>query len=65
MVNKLAVALRIRSLAGEGVLQNTGAPYPPGVTIREMTRACVHKNVPGSATPTRPMAALPRPPRWW
>lgn len=47
MVNKLAVALRMdpvelrmRNLAREGSLQTTGAPYPPGVTIREMTQAC-------------------------
>ncbi len=47
MVNKLAgalnmdpVELRMRNLAGEGSLQTTGAPYPPGVTIREVTRAC-------------------------
>jgi len=47
MVNKLAVALRMdpvelrmRNLAREGSLQTTGAPYPPGVTIREVTRAC-------------------------
>lgn len=47
MVNKLAAALnmdpielRMRNLAKEGSLQNTGAPYPPGVTIREVTQAC-------------------------
>jgi CO/xanthine dehydrogenase Mo-binding subunit len=47
MVNKLAVALdidpvelRMRNLAREGSLQTTGAPYPPGVTIREVTQAC-------------------------
>ncbi len=47
MVNKLAVALgmdpvelRMRNLAKEGSLQTTGAPYPPGVTVREVTRAC-------------------------
>jgi CO/xanthine dehydrogenase Mo-binding subunit len=47
MVNKLAVALnmdpmelRWRNLAREGSLQTTGAPYPPGVTIREVTQAC-------------------------
>ncbi len=47
MVNKLAealdmdpVELRMRNLAREGSLQTTGAPYPPGVTIREVTQAC-------------------------
>jgi CO/xanthine dehydrogenase Mo-binding subunit len=47
MVNKLAaelgmdpVELRMRNLAREGSLQTTGAPFPPGVTIREVTRAC-------------------------
>jgi CO/xanthine dehydrogenase Mo-binding subunit len=47
MVNKLAEALgidpvdlRMRNLAKDGSLQTTGAPYPPGVTIREVTRAC-------------------------
>ena len=47
MVNKLAealgmdaVELRMRNLAREGSLQTTGAPYPPGVTIREVTEAC-------------------------
>ncbi len=47
MVNKLAealgidpVELRMRNLAQEGSLQTTGAPYPPGVTIREVTKAC-------------------------
>jgi CO/xanthine dehydrogenase Mo-binding subunit len=47
MVNKLAVALnmdpvelRMRNLAKEGSLQTTGAPYPPGVSIREVTQAC-------------------------
>jgi CO/xanthine dehydrogenase Mo-binding subunit len=47
MVNKLAVALgmdpvelRMRNLAKEGSLQTTGAPFPPGVTIREVTQAC-------------------------
>jgi CO/xanthine dehydrogenase Mo-binding subunit len=47
MVNKLAdelgmdpVELRMRNLAKEGSLQTTGAPYPPGVTIREVTQAC-------------------------
>lgn len=47
MVNKLAAALgmdpvelRMRNLARDGSLQTTGAPYPPGVTIREVTQAC-------------------------
>src|SRR5512140_317111 len=47
MVNKLAVELgmdpvelRMRNLAKEGSLQTTGAPFPPGVTIREVTQAC-------------------------
>jgi CO/xanthine dehydrogenase Mo-binding subunit len=47
MVNKLAealgmdpVELRMRNLAKEGSLQTTGAPYPPGVTIKEVTQAC-------------------------
>ena len=47
MVNKLAgalkmdpVELRMRNLAREGSLQTTGAPFPPGVTIREVTQAC-------------------------
>jgi CO/xanthine dehydrogenase Mo-binding subunit len=47
MVNKLAEALnmdpmelRMRNLAKEGSLQTTGAPYPPGVTIREVTQSC-------------------------
>ncbi|GAP15769.1 xanthine dehydrogenase, molybdenum binding subunit apoprotein [Longilinea arvoryzae] len=47
MVNKLAAALhmdpmelRMRNLAKEGSLQTMGTPFPPGVTIREVTRAC-------------------------
>ena len=47
MVNKLAarlgmdpVELRMRNLAREGSLQTSGAPFPPGVTIREVTQAC-------------------------
>jgi CO/xanthine dehydrogenase Mo-binding subunit len=47
MVNKLAealkmdpVELRMRNLAKEGSLQTSGAPYPPGVTIREVTQTC-------------------------
>jgi len=46
-VNKLAealnmdpVELRMRNLAREGSLQTTGAPYPPGVSIREVTEKC-------------------------
>ena len=48
MVNKLAarlgmdpVELRMRNLVREGSLQTTGGPFPPGVTIREVTLACV------------------------
>ena len=47
MVNKLAEALgmdpvdlRMRNLVKDGSLQTTGAPFPPGVTIREVTQAC-------------------------
>ena len=47
MMNKLAaelgvdpVDLRMRNLAQDGSLQTTGAPFPPGVTIREVTRTC-------------------------
>ncbi len=47
MVNKLAealgmdpVELRMRNLAQDGSLQTIGAPYPPGVTIRQVTEAC-------------------------
>ncbi len=46
-VNKLAEALgldpvemRMRNLAREGSLQTCGAPYPPGVSVREVTREC-------------------------
>lgn len=46
-VNKLAealgidpVELRMRNLAQEGSLQTSGAPYPPGVSIREVTEQC-------------------------
>jgi CO/xanthine dehydrogenase Mo-binding subunit len=46
-VNKLAdalgmdpVELRMHNLAKEGSLQTSGAPYPPGVTIREATEKC-------------------------
>jgi len=49
MVNKLAarlgmdpVELRMRNLAKEGSLQTSGAPFPPGVTIREVTQACAN-----------------------
>ena len=47
MVNKLAAALsmdpvelRMRNLVKEGSLQTSGAPFPPGVTIRQVTQAC-------------------------
>ncbi len=57
MVNKLAAALnmdamelRMRNLAKEGSLQTTGAPYPPGVSIREVTQACA-EGAGWSATP--------------
>jgi CO/xanthine dehydrogenase Mo-binding subunit len=57
MVNKLAaelgmdpVELRMRNLAKEGSLQTTGAPFPPGVTIREVTQACA-EGAGWSATP--------------
>lgn len=50
MVNKLAAALnmdpvelRMQNLAKEGSLQTIGAPYPPGVTIREVTEACARE----------------------
>ncbi|MBI9050344.1 MAG: molybdopterin-dependent oxidoreductase [Anaerolineaceae bacterium] len=50
MVNKLALALhidpveiRMRNLAGEGSLQTMGAPYPPGISIREVTETCAKK----------------------
>lgn len=46
-VNKLAEALgidpiemRMRNLAKEGSLQTTGAPFPSGVSIREVTEQC-------------------------
>ncbi len=46
-VNKLAEALgidpvemRMRNLVKEGSLQTTGAPFPPGVSIREVTEQC-------------------------
>jgi CO/xanthine dehydrogenase Mo-binding subunit len=46
-VNKLAealhidpVELRMRNLAHEGSLQTSGAPYPPGISIREVTEQC-------------------------
>ncbi len=48
MVNKLAAQLgmdpaelRMRNLVREGSLQSTGGPFPPGVTIREVTQACM------------------------
>ena len=57
MVNKLAAALemdpvelRMRNLVKEGSLQTTGAPFPPGVTIREVTQACA-ESAGWSATP--------------
>jgi CO/xanthine dehydrogenase Mo-binding subunit len=57
MVNKLAealdmdpVELRMRNLVKEGSLQTTGAVFPPGVTIREVTQACV-EGAGWSATP--------------
>jgi CO/xanthine dehydrogenase Mo-binding subunit len=40
----------MRNLAKDGSLQTTGAPYPPGVTIREVTRACA-EGAGWSATP--------------
>ena len=47
MINKLAealnmdpVELRMRNLAREGSLQTIGAPYPPGVSIREVSESC-------------------------
>ncbi|MCE1253910.1 MAG: xanthine dehydrogenase family protein molybdopterin-binding subunit [Anaerolineae bacterium] len=49
-MNKLAEALgldpiemRMRNLASEGSLQTTGAPYPPGVSIRAVAEECAHK----------------------
>jgi CO/xanthine dehydrogenase Mo-binding subunit len=67
MVNKLAVALgmdpvelRMRNLAKEGSLQTTGAPYPPGVTIREVTQACA-EGAGWSATPGGWVLAHPGP----
>jgi CO/xanthine dehydrogenase Mo-binding subunit len=66
MVNKLAEALgmdpmelRMRNLAKEGSLQTTGAPYPPGVSIREVTQACA-EHAGWSVTPQG--WALTRPP---
>ena len=47
MVNKLAVALkmdpvelRMCNLVKDGSLQTMGSPFPPGVTIREVTKTC-------------------------
>jgi CO/xanthine dehydrogenase Mo-binding subunit len=49
-VNKLADALgidpvemRMRNLIREGSLQVTGAVFPPGVTVREVTEACANR----------------------
>lgn len=57
-VNKLAealgmdpVELRMRNLAREGSFQTTGAPYPPGVSIREVTEECA-RNAGWEATAT-------------
>lgn len=67
MVNKLAVALdmdpaelRMRNLVKEGSLQTTGAPFPPGVTIREVTQTCM-ESAGWSSTPEG--WALTRPPQ--
>ena len=66
MVNKLAAALnldpvelRMRNLAKDGSLQTSGAPYPPGVTIREVTRACA-EGAGWSAAPGSWVMAQPR-----
>lgn len=66
MVNKLAealgmdpVELRMRNLAKEDSLQTTGAPYPPGVTIREVTQACA-EGAGWSTAPGRWTLAHPR-----
>jgi len=69
MVNKLAAALnmdpvelRMRNLAREGSLQTTGAPFPPGITIREVTRACAEgagwNALPGGWTLTHPRTGI-------
>jgi CO/xanthine dehydrogenase Mo-binding subunit len=65
MVNKLAdalgmdpVELRMRNLAREGSLQTAGAPYPPGVTIREVTQACAEA-AGGRLTPSGWALAVP------
>jgi CO/xanthine dehydrogenase Mo-binding subunit len=42
--------LRMRNLVKEGSLQTTGAPFPPGVTIREVTQTCA-EGAGWSATP--------------
>ncbi len=49
-MNKLAEALgidpvemRMRNLAKEDSLQTTGAPYPPGISIRAVTEECARK----------------------
>ena len=66
MVNKLAVKLgmdpvelRMRNLAHEGSLQTSGAPFPPGVTIREVTQACA-EGAGWSALPSGWVLAHPR-----
>jgi CO/xanthine dehydrogenase Mo-binding subunit len=66
MVNKLAAALnmdpvelRMRNLASEGSLQTTGAPFPPGVTIREVTQACAE----GAGWSATPAGWVSQPPR--
>jgi CO/xanthine dehydrogenase Mo-binding subunit len=58
MINKMAAALgmdpvelRMLNLAREGSLQTTGAPFPPGVTIREVTQTCA-EGAGWSATPS-------------
>ena len=77
-VNKLAdvlgmdpVELRMRNLAREGSLQNMGAPFPPGVTIREVSEQCAlnagweknttgWKRKPGSGSPSEARPYLRR-----
>lgn len=69
MVNKLAealgmdpVELRMRNMAKDGSLQTTGAPYPPGVTINEVTTACAEGAgwgaTPDGWTITRPVMKI-------
>ena len=67
MVNKLAAALnmdpvelRMRNLAREGSLQTMGAPFPPGVTIREVTQTCAEE-AGWSTDPAGWKLARPRP----